>query len=123
MHSRFLGDEFLALKQALFTLRLVYSAVVADRFGEDRHLSLLLHASPLVLVLFEAQPDAGVEQCRDLPAIVAFRLVRRILHITRTHTHYCVNYTLQGGSVAEWLACWTPAQKGPGSNRSRDAVG
>jgi len=27
------------------------------------------------------------------------------------------------GSVAEWLACWTPAQKGLGSNRSRDAVG
>ena len=26
------------------------------------------------------------------------------------------------GSVAEWLACWTQAQKGPGSNRSRNAV-
>ena len=25
--------------------------------------------------------------------------------------------------VAESLACWTQAQKGPGSNRSRDAVG
>jgi len=24
-----------------------------------------------------------------------------------------------GGSVAEWLACWTQAQKGLGSNRSR----
>ena len=33
------------------------------------------------------------------------------------HTIYIV------GSVAEWLACWTQAQKGPGSNRSRDAVG
>ena len=30
--------------------------------------------------------------------------------------------TLSGGSVAEWLACWTQAQKGPGSNRSRDAA-
>ena len=29
---------------------------------------------------------------------------------------------VQGGSVAEWLACWTQAQKGPGSNRSRDDV-
>jgi len=29
----------------------------------------------------------------------------------------------QGGSVAEWLACWTQAQKGPGLNHSRDAVG
>jgi len=28
-----------------------------------------------------------------------------------------------GGSVAEWLACWTQVQKGLGSNRSRDAVG
>ena len=26
---------------------------------------------------------------------------------------------VSGGSVAEWLACWTQAQKGPGSNRSR----
>ena len=30
---------------------------------------------------------------------------------------------IMGGSVAEWLACLTQAQKGPGSNRSRDAVG
>jgi len=28
----------------------------------------------------------------------------------------------RGGSVAEWLACWTRVQKGLGSNRSRDAV-
>jgi len=27
-----------------------------------------------------------------------------------------------GGLAAEWLACWTQAQNGPGSNRSRDAV-
>ena len=26
-------------------------------------------------------------------------------------------------SVAEWLACWTQALKGPGSNRSRDDIG
>jgi len=25
---------------------------------------------------------------------------------------------MAGGSVAEWLACWTQAQKGLGSNRS-----
>ena len=28
-----------------------------------------------------------------------------------------------GGLVAEWLACWTQAQNGLGSNRSRNAVG
>ena len=31
--------------------------------------------------------------------------------------------TTGAGSVAQWLACWTQAQKRPGSNRSRDAVG
>jgi len=31
-----------------------------------------------------------------------------------------VHTIITGGSVAEWLACWT---QGPGSNRSRDAVG
>ena len=34
-----------------------------------------------------------------------------------------VIWFLLGGSVVEWLACWTQAQKGLGSNRSRDAVG
>ena len=34
-----------------------------------------------------------------------------------------IRATLMGGSVAEWLVCWTQAQKGPGTNRSRDAVG
>ena len=29
----------------------------------------------------------------------------------------------EGCSVPKWLACWTQAQKGPGSNRSRNAVG
>jgi len=28
----------------------------------------------------------------------------------------------EGGSVAEWLVCWTHAQNGLGSNRSRDAI-
>jgi len=29
----------------------------------------------------------------------------------------------RGGSVGEWLACWTQAQNDPGSNHSRGAVG
>ena len=36
---------------------------------------------------------------------------------------FSAHYAHRGGSVAEWLACWTQAQKGPGSNCSRDAVG
>jgi len=35
----------------------------------------------------------------------------------------CKDLCRMSGSVAEWLACWTQAQKGLGSNRSRDAVG
>ena len=34
-----------------------------------------------------------------------------------------VNYdAIKGGSVAEWLACWTHALKGPGSNRCQVTV-
>jgi len=39
---------------------------------------------------------------------------------------FCIKCHIErtwGCSVAEWLACWTQAQKGLGSNRSRDAVG
>jgi len=42
--------------------------------------------------------------------------------ITSTYNAYNAQPS-EGGSVAEWLACWTQAQKGPGSNSSRDAVG
>ena len=62
--------------------------------------------------------------------------VSRILSLFRTNTHISVSLAHllisykffdilkgRGGSVAEWLACWTQAQKGLGSNRSRDAVG
>ena len=34
-----------------------------------------------------------------------------------------LTFVIKGSSVAEWLACWTQAQKGLNSNRSRDAVG
>jgi len=39
------------------------------------------------------------------------------------HIHVLYFALCWGGSVAEWLVCWTQALKGPGSNRSRDAVG
>ena len=35
----------------------------------------------------------------------------------------CYTHKMAIVSVADWLAYWTQAQKGPGSNRSRDAVG
>ena len=43
--------------------------------------------------------------------------------VYRKNESYCVIYYAWGGSVTEWLACWTQAQNGPGSDRSRDAVG
>ena len=37
-------------------------------------------------------------------------------------TSFYFTYFFKRDSVAEWLACWTQALKGPGSNSSRDAV-
>jgi len=37
-----------------------------------------------------------------------------MLHNMLKAEHFSRAY-YQGGSVAEWLACWTQAQKGPGS--------
>jgi len=42
-------------------------------------------------------------------------------HVTAIHTAVLTHSW--GGSVAEWLARWTRAQKGLGSNRSSIAVG
>jgi len=39
--------------------------------------------------------------------------------IVLSHPQYTLHtFSLNGGSVAEWLACWTQAQYGLGSNRS-----
>jgi len=45
-----------------------------------------------------------------------------ILRCFLKHFTYSFFACLLGGLVGEWLACWTQAQKGPGWNRSRDAV-
>ena len=56
-------------------------------------------------------------------------IVRVMMHTIRSKSMLLLavfdewDYTkVAGGSAAEWLACWTQAHKGPGSNRSRDAV-
>jgi len=42
---------------------------------------------------------------------------------TNSITAICCGFvSTTGCSVAEWLACWTQAQKGLGSSRSREAV-
>ena len=49
--------------------------------------------------------------------------VRRTAPVTLVSRLSNIILYLSGGSVAEWLACSTQVQKGPGSNRSRDTVG
>jgi len=44
------------------------------------------------------------------------------LNQQRCHGSQSFVGVMMGGSVAEWLACWTQAQKGSLSNRSREAV-
>jgi len=57
----------------------------------------------------------------------SYRITKAILEKRLLNVCVCVyiNFMLdvrRGGSVADWLACWTQAHKGPGSNRSCDAV-
>jgi len=70
----------------------------------------------------KALVDENAVNAADLTA-----LINELQQQVRLFTHYCVHcvecYRGWLGTVAEWLACWTQAQKGPGSNRSRDAVG
>jgi len=50
----------------------------------------------------------------------------RFRDCTASYLSKVANFNLpacRGGSVAEWLACWTQAQKGLSSNRNCDAVG
>jgi len=42
--------------------------------------------------------------------------------LRNTNLFITVKHTISS-LMAEWLACWTQAQYGQGSNRSRDAVG
>jgi len=46
-----------------------------------------------------------------------------MLNTWGAHLNFVWIMLITDGSVAEWLACWTQAQKGLGLNRSRDAVG
>jgi len=80
--------------------------------------------------------DAAIEQLCDakmksmtqllqLLASVSWTLVSRCLSVADCRCNIRRNSrsnTRNRGSVAEWLAWWTQAQKGPGANRSRDAV-
>jgi len=56
-------------------------------------------------------------------AVILTKVIARVhpVHLMNVDT-LCTFKLFMGGSVAEWLACWTQAQKGLGSNRSRSAL-
>jgi len=63
-----------------------------------------------------------------LSCVVSLCLYIKLHHAAASNVFcFCficeVSSWVMGGSLAERLACWTQVQKGPGSNRSRDAVG
>jgi len=58
----------------------------------------------------------------SLSEIITHKLIYT-KHSIYTCSSYANSSEDGGGSVAAWLACWTQAQKGLSSNRSRDAVG
>jgi len=68
-------------------------------------------------------PVRACEQACRRRHFPAFELTFIVLLSLFLVSEDIVLYSFWGGSVAEWLACWTQAQKGPGTNRSRDAVG
>jgi len=47
---------------------------------------------------------------------------RRAANLKQSPSNSSMHHYKLGGSVAEWLACWTQARKVLGSNRSHDAV-
>jgi len=77
-----------------------------------------------------ASTRSGKENWQRAPEVRLVNFLSISVSISNTHTGVCafngpLSWTTQvsqSGSTAEWLACWTQAQKGPGSNRSRDAV-
>jgi len=64
----------------------------------------------------EGKVSAAAAAPREIPSNFSAVVAPVVLREFRSG---CVYF----GSVAEWLACWTQSQKGPGSNLSRDAVG
>ena len=82
------------------------------RFYEKKHPSYTVSAC----LLYRGH-DALIESQSPSTEVSIFVRILGLLGVCRAYI--CGS----GGSVAEWLACWTRAQKSLGSNRSRDAVG
>ena len=90
----------------------------------DNSVSATQHAPPSINCSCYVDTEASALWW---PTVACTGILRgtSVSHITGKDSREYNNYAklLRGGSVAELLACWTQAQKGPGLNRSRDAVG
>ena len=76
--------------------------------------------------LADCDQETNIQQYALGPAVSKTRLYHMLYLIISNIGSVCMYFFYSVcicGSVAEWLACWTQAQKGPGSDRSRDAVG
>ena len=90
----------------------------------------------LILEAMKTKQDGQVPTCERIRWVASIfrrtpymlRLVWTTLWSVGDFSEICWRWNItscsseKGGSVAEWLACWTQTQKGPGSNSSRDAV-
>ena len=89
--------------------------LVDDKIYERLTVTYSLSSSPVVLSMRKIQLDRLLTRAHWPSPL-------RLTHVNvATHNTDCFQQT-QGGSVAEWLACWTQVQKGLGSNHSQDAV-
>ena len=101
------------MKQSGFTLH----------FLSEKSIHLLMHFRVQILLAFLtdfSQVMLGLSET-NLCCLWS-RLLSSLLTTPAASNEFCCCLCNLGGSVAEWLACWTQAQKGLGSNRSRDAV-
>jgi len=101
--------------------RAVIGAILEGRYRRDPDISQ--HET----VSGRAHNGVGVQSKRrpaKTPPPITASFKWRLHDTTRRTTGFPSEVTTSWRyTVAEWLACWTRVQKGPGSSRSRDAVG
>jgi len=89
---------------------------------DDSTINIVLVVVTLLLLFIRQRDsvDSTVEENFSVFILVA---VSKSMRAVKLCTNKILQFLTGGGSVAEWLACWIQVQKGPDSNRSRDAVG
>ena len=117
-----------AVLDCMMSLVIDWQLLRGDRQKACRHLLRDYYQSLCKHLLQDCKELRGVEKHnRRILQVGTTSTVLVIPHLTRAHAFDgpCSGITrvTKGGSIAEWLVCWTQAQKGLGSNHSREAVG